>query len=78
MSKFRLCKCTIENCKLCNHVIYAELSHFKGHLKDHDYKELQQMAHHLGLLEYPSERRSPQWLVDRIAEASTIREIMKI
>jgi hypothetical protein len=60
-------------------VITSESTYVKGHLKRHDYKELQEIAFKLNLISTPMERRSPNWLVDHIIEASIVKEnIMEI
>ena len=67
-------KCPIELCKFHEKLIYTDKSKIKNHIKHHDYKELQETAFKLGLLEDPQERRSVNWLVDRLTELSIVRE----
>ena len=68
-------QCLVEDCRFYQKPIVTDSAYFKGHLKEHDCKELQETASKLGLLEYPSERRSPKWLVDRLTETSIVREV---
>lgn len=67
-------KCPIDHCRFHNKPIYADKSTIKNHIKHHDYKELQQTAFELGLLEDPQERRSVNWLVDHLTELSIVQE----
>ena len=74
MGQAVLTKCTVDPCGFNNKPIYADKSTIKNHIKHHDYKELQQTAFKLGLLEDPQERRSVDWLVDRLTELSIVQE----
>lgn len=79
MSKTLPYKCHVENCQFSNKITYAEPFQFKGHLREHDYIELQKTALKLNLISTPMERRSPNWLVGHIIEASIVKEnIMEI
>ena len=67
--------CPVLRCKFHTHPRYAELCHIKGHLKrDHDYKELQQTAFSLGLVNAVYDKRGVTWLVDSLSDFSRVPE----
>lgn len=67
-------RCPVENCIHHNKITYSDISFFKGHLRCHDYTELQETALKLNLLQYKTELRSLNWLVDCISEVSIVKE----
>ena len=74
MSQAVLTRCPIDSCKFHYRPIYVDKSTTKKHIKHHDYRELQQTLYNLGLLEDPQERRSVNWLVDKLTELSIVQE----
>lgn len=68
--------CQVKNCSFSDKITFAEPFQFKNHLKNHDYIELQETAFRLQIIQYPEERRSPDWFVSRITEASMMREVI--
>jgi len=74
MGQAVLTKCVVDRCGFNNKPIYADKPTIKNHVKHHDYKELQETAFKLGLLEDPQERRSVDWLVNNLTELSIVRE----
>lgn len=74
MSQAVLTRCPIDLCKFHYRPIYADKFTIKNHIKHHDYKELQQTAFNLGLLEDSQEHRGVNWLVEHLTELSIVRE----
>ena len=69
MSIFRKMFCPIPYCKFRNKIIDGPISLLKNHIfRDHDYREKQETAVKLGVIEGLQERRSPKWLSDHLAE----------
>jgi len=67
--------CPITGCKHNTHPILADLSQIKRHLKyDHDYKEKQETAFSLGLINSISEKRSPIWFVNALSDFSKMEK----
>jgi len=62
-------------CKFHTHPVTADISQIKRHLQyDHDYREKQETAFSLGLIDFVDERRSPTWLVDSLSEFSNVEK----
>ena len=62
-------RCPIDDCRFHFKMIIGSLSLLKNHIfRDHDYREKQETAVKLGVIEGLQERRSPKWLSDHLAE----------
>lgn len=67
------CMCPILGCRYNTHLVYADSSQIKNHLRyDHDYREKQETAFRLGIIDSTDERRSPTWFVDVLTGFSKI------
>ena len=65
--------CPIPGCRFHTHPVPADSSQIKKHLKyDHDYREKQETAFRLGIIDSPDEKRSPTWLVDSLSDFSRV------
>ena len=65
--------CPIPGCRFHTHPVSADSSQIKRHLKyDHDYREKQETAFRLGLIDSPDEKRSPTWFVDSLSDFSRV------
>ncbi len=68
-------KCPISGCKFHKNPLHAELSQIKRHLKyDHDYREKQETAFLLGLIDSVYQKRSSTWLVDSLSDFSRMEK----
>lgn len=70
MSLIVLRRCPIEGCRHNKHPVYADKSSTVNHIHQHDYEEKLEAAYKLGIISNPEERRSPQWLDEKLAEFS--------
>jgi len=78
MTKTQLCKCVIYGCRCSRSEFYADIIQVRIHLwRDHDYKELQQAAFRLGLLQQFLEFREKMWLVRTLAEHCMVKDATK-
>ena len=67
------CLCPVSECKYHTRLVYADFSQIKHHLRyDHDYREKQETAFRLGIINSPDEKRSPTWLVDSLSDFSRV------
>ena len=67
-------KCPVLGCKFNKNPQYADGSQIKKHLKfSHDYREKQETAVNLGLINF-NEKRSPTWLIDSLSEFSKLEK----
>ena len=74
MSLISIRKCPVLGCKFNKNPQYADSLQIKNHLKfDHDYREKQDTAISLGLINR-DERRSPTWLINSLSEFSKVGE----
>ena len=65
--------CPILACKFNRNPVASDLAQLKRHLKyDHDYKEKQETAFTLGLIDSLYEKRSPSWFVDSLSDFSRV------
>ena len=75
MSLVSLRRCPVLRCKYNTHPVLADSSQIKRHLKDdHDYKEKQETAFSLGLINSIDERRSPIWFVNSLSDFSRMEK----
>ena len=66
-------KCPVVGCEFNIRPVPADSSQIKRHLKyDHDYREKQETAFRLGIIDSPDEKRSPTWLVDSLSDFSRV------
>ena len=67
-------KCPVLGCKFHKYPVPADSPQIKRHLKyDHDYREKQDTAFRLGLID-SNEKRSPTWLVDSLSDFSRVEK----
>lgn len=67
------CLCPVSKCKYNTRLVYADSSQIKHHLRcDHDYREKQETAFRLGIIDSPDEKRSPTWFVDSLSDFSRV------
>lgn len=65
--------CPIPGCRFHTYPVLADSSQIKRHLKyDHDYREKQETAFSLGLVDSIYEKRSLTWLVDSLSDFSKV------
>ena len=65
--------CPVSRCKFHTHPVPADSYQIKRHLKfDHDYREKQETAFSLGLIDFIDEKRSSTWFVDALSYFSKI------
>lgn len=75
MSLVSIRKCPVLGCKFNKIPVASNISQFKKHIQfDHDYREKQETAFSLGLIDSLYENRSPSWFVDSLSEFSTVYE----
>ena len=68
-------KCPVLGCKFNKNPQYADVSQIKKHLKyDHDYREKQDTAFSLNLIDSVHDKRSPTWLVNSLSDFSRMYE----
>ena len=68
-------KCPVFGCKFNRNPVASDLAQLKRHLKyDHDYKEKQETAFSLGLIDSIYEKRSLKWFTDSISDFSIVEE----
>ncbi|MCH7560732.1 MAG: hypothetical protein IIC67_05095 [Thaumarchaeota archaeon] len=73
MSLVTIRPCPIPGCKFNRNPVASDLAQLKRHLKyDHDYKEKQETALSLGLIDSLYEKRSPSWFVDSLSDFSRV------
>jgi len=74
MSLVSIRKCPIHGCKFHKNPVASDITQIKRHLKyDHDYKEKQDTAFNLGLID-SHEKHSPTWLVDSLSDFSMLEK----
>ena len=67
-------KCPIFGCKYNRNPIFADSLQIKRHIQfDHDYREKQETAFQLGLINSVAEKRSPIWFVNSLSDFSILR-----
>jgi len=68
-------RCPVLRCKYNTHPVLADSSQIKRHLKyDHDYKEKQETAFSLGLINSINEKRSLTWFVNSLSDFSKMEK----
>ncbi|PBO84909.1 MAG: hypothetical protein COA77_06625 [Thaumarchaeota archaeon] len=68
-------KCPVLGCKFNKNPQYADSFQIKRHLQyNHDYREKQETAFSLGLINFIDERRSSTWLVDSLFDFSSVEK----
>jgi len=68
-------KCPVLGCRFNKTPVASDLSQIKKHIQyDHDYREKQETAISLGLIDSLYEKRSPSWLMDSLSEFSKVYE----
>lgn len=73
MSLIVLRKCPIPDCKYSHKLVYADKFQIRNHIfRDHDYQEKLESAFNHGLIHDVSERRSPSWLAENLADLSLV------
>ncbi len=76
MSLVSLRKCPVFGCKFNTNPVPANYSQIKGHLiYDHDYKEKQETAFLLGLIDSINEKHSSTWFVNSLISFSKIGDV---
>lgn len=68
-------RCPILGCKFNKNPQYADIFQIKKHLKySHDYREKQETALNLNLINSIDEKHSPTWLVDSLSDFSRVEK----
>lgn len=62
----------MKKCKFNTHTVHADIFQFKSHLRKHEYREKQITAFELGLIDSISEKHSPEWFVEQLAQVSKL------
>lgn len=73
MSLVSIRKCPVFGCKFHKHPVASDIYQLKRHLRyDHGYREKQETAFSLGLINSPNENRNPLWFVDSLSDFSGV------